>query len=85
MCSLKNSVLPHQKAYAIFCSATNCHRRAVGLARGRVVYVESIARVYRLSLTGKILYHLRLADSFFVQWPDLRTTYPRCCYKGRVM
>ena len=37
-------------------------RRALGLARGRVVYVESIARVYRLSLTGKLLYHLRLTD-----------------------
>lgn len=37
------------------------------MCRGRVVYVESIARVYRLSLSGKILYHARLAAPFFVQ------------------
>ncbi|GAB4816321.1 hypothetical protein N2152v2_003367 [Parachlorella kessleri] len=59
--------------------------RMLGLARGRVIYVESIARVYRLSLTGKILYHARLADRFFVQWPDLVDAYPRCRYAGRVM
>lgn len=59
--------------------------RLLGVARGRVVYVESIARVYRLSLSGRILYHTRLADRFFVQWPDLQRRYPRCAYAGRVM
>ncbi len=43
------------------------NRRLLGVCRGRVVYVESIARVYRLSLSGKILYHARLAAPFFVQ------------------
>lgn len=45
-------------------------RRVLGLGRGRIVYVESIARVTRLSLTGKILYHCRLASLFFVQVRD---------------
>ena len=50
----------------------------------RVVYVESIARVATLSLTGKILYKARLADGFFVQWPKLTAAYPRAEYAGRL-
>lgn len=57
----------------------------LGLCRGRVVYVESIARVYRLSLTGKIFYKLRLADAFFVQWPELLGAFPRARHVGRLM
>lgn len=40
-----------------------------------IVYVESLARINTLSLTGKILYYM--ADLFVVQWPDLREKYPR--------
>ncbi|SJM86409.1 related to UDP-N-acetylglucosamine transferase subunit ALG14 [Zygosaccharomyces bailii] len=44
-----------------------------------IVYVESLARVRSLSLTGKILYYL--ADLFVVQWADLQQRYPRSsCY-----
>lgn len=50
-----------------------------------VVYVESIARVKKLSLTGLLLYKLRLADQFFVQWKDLKTKYPQANYVGRLM
>eukprot|EP00898_Chlorokybus_atmophyticus_P003317 jgi/Chlat1/3987/Chrsp26S04068 len=42
-----------------------------------VVYVESIARVEKLSLTGLLLYKLRLADQMYVQWPGLVELYPR--------
>ncbi|KAL4419553.1 hypothetical protein ABPG77_006884 [Micractinium sp. CCAP 211/92] len=59
--------------------------RLLGLCEGRVVYVESIARVYRLSLSGKILYHSRLAHTFFVQWEELQQRYPRAVYAGRLM
>ncbi|KDD75660.1 Alg14-like oligosaccharide biosynthesis protein [Helicosporidium sp. ATCC 50920] len=59
--------------------------RVLGLGRGRIVYVESIARVTRLSLTGKILYHCRLASLFFVQWDELLVRYPRATYAGRLM
>lgn len=45
--------------------------RMLGVATAKIVYVESIARVYRLSLSGKILYHARLASIFFVQVSDL--------------
>lgn len=59
--------------------------RILGLAKGRLVYVESIARVQRLSLSGRLLYHLRMTDMFFVQWEDLLDVYPRAMYKGRLM
>jgi beta-1,4-N-acetylglucosaminyltransferase len=52
--------------------------------RTRIVYVESIARVASLSLSGKILYHMRMADRFFVQWPALQTRYPRSMCCGRL-
>ena len=50
-----------------------------------VVYVESVCRVRRLSLTGEILYRLRIADALFVQWEGLLGKYPRATYAGRVM
>ena len=50
-----------------------------------VVYVESVCRVRRLSLTGEILYRLRIADALFVQWEGLLAKYPRAIYAGRVV
>ena len=48
----------------------------------RIVYVESIARVESLSLSGRVLYHTRMADAFFVQWPHLQQNFPRSMYRG---
>lgn len=50
----------------------------------KVIYVESIARVAKLSLSGWILYNSRLTDAVFVQWPELQAKYPRSIYAGRV-
>lgn len=47
-----------------------------------VLYVESIARVYDLSLTGKVIYPM--ADLFIVQWEELLERYPRAVFGGRV-
>ncbi|KAJ4804168.1 UDP-N-acetylglucosamine transferase subunit ALG14 [Rhynchospora pubera] len=49
------------------------------------IYIESIARVKKLSLSGFLLYKLPLADQFFVQWPLLQQKFPRSQYAGRVM
>ena len=46
--------------------------------------MESIARVDSLSLTGRILYRLQLADALFVQWPELQQAYPRTLHCGRL-
>ena len=42
-----------------------------GRGKLKTVYVESWARVQRLSLSGKILLKLRLCDRFLVQWNGL--------------
>ena len=45
----------------------------------RVVFVESVCRTVGLSLTGRLLYHSRLADQVQVQWPSLAK---RCARAG---
>lgn len=59
--------------------------KIVGIRWSSVFYVESIARVQRLSLSGLLLYKLHIADQFFVQWPQLQRKYPRAHYVGCLM
>lgn len=59
--------------------------KVLGLGWSSIFYIESIARVKKLSLSGLLLYKLRLADQFFVQWPQLQQKYPRAQYAGRLM
>ncbi|KAG8385329.1 hypothetical protein BUALT_Bualt03G0031500 [Buddleja alternifolia] len=59
--------------------------KAFGIRWSSIFYVESIARVKRLSLSGLLLYKLRMADQLFVQWPQLKSKYPRASYVGRLM
>jgi UDP-N-acetylglucosamine:LPS N-acetylglucosamine transferase len=51
------------------------------LQRRRLVYVESITRVEKLALTGRLVYPL--ATSFFVQWESL-ADLPRARFHGSV-
>ena len=44
-------------------------------------YVESVARVERLSLSARIVAALHLADCFAVQWPSLLS----CCPRGTLV
>ncbi|NLG49427.1 MAG: hypothetical protein GX552_04870 [Chloroflexi bacterium] len=48
----------------------------------KVIFVETGSRVTALSTTGRIMY--RVANLFFVQWPDLVERYPRAVYAGRL-
>jgi hypothetical protein len=50
-----------------------------------VIFVESIARVQHLSLTGRILYHTRVPSLFLVQWESLAASLPRAKFVGRLM
>lgn len=59
--------------------------KVLGLGWSSIFYIESIARVKKLSLSGLLLYKLRMADQFFVQWPQLQQKYPRAQYAGRLM
>ncbi len=49
----------------------------------KVIHVETGARVFGMSLTGKLMY--RIADLFFVQWQQLQSQYPKAIYAGRLM
>ncbi|RNA15251.1 UDP-N-acetylglucosamine transferase subunit ALG14 -like protein [Brachionus plicatilis] len=51
----------------------------------KIVYVESICRVKKFSLSGKILYSLKIADSLIVQWPELKEIYPQSVYLGQLV
>ncbi|KAH3900714.1 N-acetylglucosaminyldiphosphodolichol N-acetylglucosaminyltransferase anchoring subunit ALG14 SCDLUD_003716 [Saccharomycodes ludwigii] len=51
----------------------------------KIIYVESLARVKKLSLTGKILYYFGLADEFIVQWPELHRRLDRSKYYGIIV
>jgi UDP-N-acetylglucosamine:LPS N-acetylglucosamine transferase len=46
----------------------------------KLIYVETVASVDKLSKTGAFLY--RHADLFIVQWPGLCAQYPRAVYGG---
>ncbi|KAK4252726.1 hypothetical protein QN277_014464 [Acacia crassicarpa] len=59
--------------------------KVLGIRWSSIFYVESIARVRRLSLSGLLLYKFRMADQLFVQWPQLQRKYPRATYVGRLM
>ncbi|XP_050265989.1 UDP-N-acetylglucosamine transferase subunit ALG14-like [Quercus robur] len=59
--------------------------KVLGIRWSSIFYVESIARVKRLSLSGLLLYKLRIADELFVQWPQLQRKYPRARYVGCLM
>jgi len=49
----------------------------------RVVFVETITRVERPSLTGRLMYYL--AHDFFYQWEGLRRFFPRGRYGGALL
>ncbi|CAH8384391.1 unnamed protein product [Eruca vesicaria subsp. sativa] len=59
--------------------------KVLGIRWSSIFYVESVARVKKLSLSGLLLYKLRMADQFFVQWPHLQKQYPRAHYVGCLM
>lgn len=51
--------------------------------RTQVVFIETITRVHRPSLTARIMY--RLANRFFYQWPSQREFFPKGEYRGSLI
>lgn len=49
----------------------------------RLVYVESVTRTESISLSGRLVY--RLADRFFVQWPEVALRLRRAEHAGSVL
>lgn len=49
----------------------------------KVIYLESLARIKDLSLTGKLVYPI--SDLFLVQWESLLQRYKKAIYWGKVL
>jgi len=62
---------------AIGCSHVVPLFMAARLAGRQTIFIESITRADKLSITGRIVYALHLANTFIVQWPELVTRFPR--------
>ncbi|NJL54799.1 UDP-N-acetylglucosamine--LPS N-acetylglucosamine transferase [bacterium] len=56
---------------------------AAKLLRKRFIFIESLSRSEKLSLSGKVVYFL--ADEFYVQWPTLADKLPKAVFKGTVV
>jgi len=48
-----------------------------------IIYIETLTRAKRPSLTGRVMYHL--ADRFFYQWKTLQPYFPNAIYGGPVL
>eukprot|EP00244_Chara_vulgaris_P003554 TRINITY_DN1658_c0_g1_i2.p1 TRINITY_DN1658_c0_g1~~TRINITY_DN1658_c0_g1_i2.p1 ORF type:complete len:220 (+),score=17.77 TRINITY_DN1658_c0_g1_i2:91-750(+) len=59
--------------------------KVTGLRWVTMIFVESVCRVQKLSLTGILFYKFRLMDQFYVQWESLLQKYPGTIFVGRVM
>lgn len=49
----------------------------------KVIYIETMAKVNTLSMTGKAMY--LFADKFYVQWEELAEKYKKAEYLGRLI
>lgn len=52
------------------------------LSRKKVIFIESFARIYDKSLTGRLVYPF--ADVFIVQWESMLKCYPKAVYGGGI-
>ena len=49
---------------------------------GKLIYLESFAKVTSKTMSGKLLY--KYADQFYVQWEEMLKLYPKAIYKGGI-
>lgn len=52
------------------------------LLGGKVIYIESFAKINSPNLSGKIAY--KFADRFYVQWESMKKFYPNAICKGGI-
>lgn len=50
--------------------------------RGKVIYIESFAKIDNPTISGKIAYIF--ADQFYVQWESMKKFYPNAICKGGI-
>lgn len=83
---LAAKILPREKPKVII--STGAGVAVPFLALGRLLgcqtlYIESMARIKGLSLTGRLVYPI--VHRFCVQWPELARRYSRALYRGQVV
>lgn len=49
---------------------------------GKLIYIESFAKVTSPTITGKFLY--KYADQFYVQWESMKEVYPNSIFLGGI-
>lgn len=49
---------------------------------GKLIYIESFAKVTSPTMTGKFLY--KYADQFYIQWESMKEFYPNAIYLGGI-
>ena len=54
----------------------------VKFSGGKLIYLESFAKVTSPTETGKLLY--KFADRFYVQWESMKEFYPNAIYRGGI-
>ena len=54
----------------------------IKLFGGKLIYIESFAKVTSKTLSGKLLY--KFADQFYVQWEEMLKLYPNAIFKGGI-
>jgi len=65
-------------------AAVGCITCFLGKLLGaKVVWIDSITNVERISLSGRMVRHI--ADLFLVQWPELQNRYKNVEYVGQVI
>lgn len=52
------------------------------LLGGKVIYIESFAKISSPTVSGRIAY--RIADQFYVQWESMKEFYPKALCKGGI-
>ncbi|RYL98448.1 glycosyltransferase [Sporolactobacillus sp. THM7-7] len=52
------------------------------LLGAKIVFIESFAKVNTPTMTGKLIY--KIANQFYVQWPELKKYYPNSNYRGTI-
>lgn len=54
----------------------------VKVTGGKLIYIESFAKVTSPTKTGKFMYHF--ADQFYVQWESMKVIYPKAICLGGI-
>jgi len=79
-------VILHERPNVVISTgaAVGCIMCFLGKLLGaKVVWVDSIANVGWVSLSGRMVRHI--ADLFFVQWPEIAEQYSNVEYVGAVI